>query len=160
MGGIRPVKVSVVSGEENVGNKRCQNITRRLWISLGSGPKRRERVVLRLWPTPKRLPLHDLGRSVATAAWRKGSWHVLGCDMERCPFCAGQLLWCNCDHPPSEAELEGKRHPFIEYPPMCAKCGEPWPDLFMVPDEEWARYVEPWMRKEVISFNDAKIANT
>jgi hypothetical protein len=25
-----------------------------------------------------------------------GGWHHLGCDMERCPVCRGQLICCNC----------------------------------------------------------------
>lgn len=38
------------------------------------------------------------------------------------------------------------RVPWIIYPNMCCRCGELWPALFMVPDEEWDRYVEPAMR--------------
>lgn len=26
----------------------------------------------------------------------KGQYHVLGCDMEECPVCAGQLISCEC----------------------------------------------------------------
>jgi len=27
---------------------------------------------------------------------REGELHQFGCDMERCPFCGGQLITCNC----------------------------------------------------------------
>jgi len=26
-----------------------------------------------------------------------GQFHALGCDMERCPICGGQLISCSCD---------------------------------------------------------------
>ena len=28
---------------------------------------------------------------------KPGNLHHLGCDMERCPKCKGQLISCNCD---------------------------------------------------------------
>src|SRR5262249_17509173 len=40
--------------------------------------------------------------------------------------------------------------PFILYPNLCAKCGALWPEMFSVPDEEWERYVEPEMRREML----------
>lgn len=47
--------------------------------------------------------------------------------------------------------LEAKgRLPFIQYPTVCAKCGQLWPDLFMVPNEEWRHYIQPDMRDSVI----------
>ncbi len=27
---------------------------------------------------------------------RPGGWHHLGCDVERCPACRGQLICCEC----------------------------------------------------------------
>ena len=27
----------------------------------------------------------------------KGQFHVWGCDMERCPSCGGQAIFCECD---------------------------------------------------------------
>lgn len=39
---------------------------------------------------------------------------------------------------------------FIEYPLLCARCGTPWPDFFMVADEDWDRYIQIDKRREVI----------
>ena len=109
--------------------------------------------------TLKRHKCCDCGAS-------EGELHELGCDFERCPCCGHQLISCDCfddllklDHPPGtvidrhyltkkqwrlwERFLSDKgRVPFIEYPTICAKCGVLWPELFMVPNEEWNRYVE------------------
>ena len=123
------------------------------------------------------LTCHDCGA-------KEGEIHHLGCDMERCPFCGGQLIGCGCeyrllgydyqgwsgDHPtnglpidvydnglPEEewetyvSLLEEKgRIPYILYPNLCARCGTLWPDMFMVPNEEWERYIEPDMRRSVL----------
>jgi hypothetical protein len=45
---------------------------------------------------------------------------------------------------------EKGRIPYIIYPGMCAKCGEIWPDMFNVSDEEWNKYVQPDMRGEML----------
>jgi len=42
------------------------------------------------------------------------------------------------------------RIPYIRYPVVCAKCGALYPDLFMVPDEEWEHYIELGMQRTVI----------
>lgn len=102
----------------------------------------------------------------------EGQLHDFGCDMERCPLCGGQLISCPCMYKflgykydwnaqyhglPEEVYnngvskdqekawmgfLEGIRVPWVMYPNVCAKCGELWPDMFMVPDEEWKRYIQ------------------
>lgn len=45
---------------------------------------------------------------------------------------------------------EKGRFPYIRYPVLCSLCGDLWPDLFYVPNEEWKRYIEPRMQRTVI----------
>jgi hypothetical protein len=109
----------------------------------------------------------------------EGQLHALFCTKERCPWCGGQLASCQCildvlnlddeqrkvvaEYVDDSVEplrgiikrweeaLEHKgRIPFIVYPNICAKCGALWPELFKVSAEEWNRYVEPDMRKQVL----------
>lgn len=42
------------------------------------------------------------------------------------------------------------RIPYIVYPNVCARCGELWPDMFKVPDEEWKKYVAPGERGKIL----------
>jgi hypothetical protein len=46
-----------------------------------------------------------------------------------------------------------KRIRWIEYPNICAKCGEVWPELFSVPNEEWQRYIQKSEQDKVICIN-------
>jgi hypothetical protein len=42
------------------------------------------------------------------------------------------------------------RVPFVLYPNICRRCGELWPKMFMVSDEEWAKYIQVSERHEMI----------
>jgi len=42
------------------------------------------------------------------------------------------------------------RVPFIMYPNLCRRCGERWPSMFRVSDEEWERYVQLSERAEML----------
>ena len=110
---------------------------------------------------------HDCGAE-------EGALHELGCDMERCSFCGAQLIGCHCCYEllgidcsegswawshglTAEQEkvwlalLEDEgRVPWIQWPTVCAYCGKLWPDLFMVPDEEWKHYIQLDCRGEVV----------
>jgi hypothetical protein len=37
-----------------------------------------------------RRPCHDCGAV-------KGELHIWGCDVERCPACGGQVIYCECE---------------------------------------------------------------
>lgn len=108
----------------------------------------------------------------------EGHLHEGGCDKEICPFCNCQLLFCGCweekltalgfeipEAKDDELEIELPPEweqkwqdmlnakgliPFINYPVICAKCGQLHPDFFMLPDQIWKKYVQPNMRNEVL----------
>jgi len=47
-------------------------------------------------------------------------------------------------------ESERGRLPFILYPNICRRCGQLWPKMFRVPDEEWKKYVQPSEQREML----------
>jgi hypothetical protein len=68
----------------------------------------------------------------------EGHLHRLGCDEERCTQCSGQYLYCACPEP----RHKRKRVPFFRLNwHRCQRCGIPWPDFFMVPDDVWQHYI-------------------
>ncbi len=40
--------------------------------------------------------------------------------------------------------------PFIQYPIVCALCGGLWPEMFIVSNEEWRRYIPLEKQREVV----------
>ena len=91
---------------------------------------------------------------------KEGQLHILGCDMESCPFCGNQLVSCECVYKKLGIDAQQEdwekllsdkgRIPFILYPNLCAKCGTLWPEMFVVLDAEWKHYIEPQMRREML----------
>ncbi len=134
---------------------------------------------------PQPTTCHDCGA-------KEGELHDFGCDMERCPFCGGQLITCGCiyirlgyDYQPQTwnfqtNQMEGHptnglpeqvyqvgvsdeeslqwqnlldeegRVPYIVWPCVCARCGELWPEFFMVPDTIWNKYVQIAERNKIL----------
>ena len=56
---------------------------------------------------------------------------------------------------------EGQRHkedcaadvygmPFVHYPPICLRCGKMNPEVFVVSDEEWEKYIQPNIREHFV----------
>jgi len=104
----------------------------------------------------------------------EGACHEFGCDMERCPFCGQQLIGCDCVYKILKIDaskgtwtyengltartrkkwikrLETKgRVPHILYPLICGRCGKLWPELFMVSDKEWKKYIPIRQRRKML----------
>lgn len=85
---------------------------------------------------------HDCGT-------KAGKLHELGCDMERCPVCGRQLITCS-NHFPLVKDGIYTRIPYIQPLTYCGACAKVNPDFFMVPDEEWDRFVIPELQGKVI----------
>jgi len=77
----------------------------------------------------------------------EGQPHKPGCDMEVCPVCGEQLLYCNC----SDEEVNKRpRIPYVLIPNLCVLCGEQWPGIFRVSDEECNFYVIPTLKDKML----------
>ena len=90
---------------------------------------------------------------------KEGELHGQSCDTEICPFCSGQLLSCDCRLKIGEEFTNDQwlrilnakgRIPYINYPHICARCGTFWPKFFMVPDDEWKKYIDPYHRDSIL----------
>lgn len=113
----------------------------------------------------KKIRMHSQGEHVChDCGAHEGELHQRGCDMELCPFCGWQLISCDCcfellevDEVTAEEEAawvdmlnEKGRVPFIVWPNVCARCGILWPKTFLVPNEEWANYIQITKREQVL----------
>lgn len=114
---------------------------------------------------PDEIRCHDCGAL-------EGQLHVYGCDMERCPFCLGQIITCGCVYkfleldcrPGTRVYMEGPteeqsnlwiaivnkqgRIPYIRTPVLCEMCGTLWPDLFH--SDDWEKFVPPTLQPKVL----------
>jgi len=83
---------------------------------------------------------------------KEGHLHEFGCDMETCPNCGGQLIGCGCGITSEEDGVFEKydRIPYVIIPNLCGRCGKKWPDMFMVPNEEWEKYVIPELQEKML----------
>lgn len=67
---------------------------------------------------------------------KEGELHQEYCEMERCPYCKGQQL-LSCDKHDWKNIKQKDREPYFKMGFSCKRCGEFFPDMLMVSDEEW-----------------------
>lgn len=103
---------------------------------------------------------------------QEGEFHRPGCDMEICPFCAGQLIGCGCCYEHLEIDCsegtwaykhgltpeqfarwntllqEKGRIRFVRPVVLCARCGKTWPQFFRAQD--WKTLIPQPYRDEVL----------
>ena len=112
----------------------------------------------------------------------EGKLHHFGCDMERCPFCGGQLIGCHCcyirlgykydqNKPfsglPEKIYSDGlPKEEWSKWEKICGKEGRiPWVSIPWVcvlcgevwPKDfhvvEWEKFVIPELQKEILCLN-------
>jgi len=85
----------------------------------------------------KRAVCHDCGTL-------EGQLHKLGCDMESCPFCGGQLITCGCEYTKLGFDYDWNKEP---------TCGLPQ-DIYEngLPDNLWEQRVKILERKGRIPY--------
>jgi len=89
-------------------------------------------------------------RPCADCGVEEGQLHQLGCGVEVCPICGNQFIGCEHYDQLIIGELKlSYGMPYLSVPNMCALCGEQWPEIFSVPDEEWDKYVIPELQNKV-----------
>ena len=75
---------------------------------------------------------------------REGYWHWRFCDQETCGRCGWQFISCEC-HP------NARRHTrYLQWPNICARCGQVDPDFFSVSCCEWTYYIPKDQQESVI----------
>ena len=92
--------------------------------------------------------LYDSEANTCSCGALEGTLHKRYCIWEVCCNCHKlQGYDCYC----SPKERKGKsRFPFVLYPQLCSRCGETWPEFFMVPNKEWKRYIDPQHREDIV----------
>jgi len=73
----------------------------------------------------------------------EGHYHKERCPEELCPTCGGRLTLCY--HKEGQTRIKLIRYPRDRF---CASCGEMHPKMFLVPNKEWARVIQPDKRGE------------
>lgn len=89
---------------------------------------------------------------------KEGEIHKLGCDMEACPICGGQLI--SCGHYEEVVKSKQPRVPYVHNTVLCAKCGYMFPQFFRAPDEDWRKHVPPNFQGKILCLSCFKKMKT
>jgi hypothetical protein len=84
----------------------------------------------------------------------EGELHRLGYELERCPVCGEQAIACeaHCWTPTGRPKRSflARRVPFIATANFCRRCLTPWPEMFVVSNEEWQTNVPADLQHEML----------